>query len=51
MALLSMAVSLICNMALGFRRDQLVAANIRVMAEVSQPGTNNDPGTKRQLFP
>src|SRR3990172_6735589 len=29
--LLSLAIALICNMALGYRRDQLVACNIRVL--------------------
>jgi hypothetical protein len=40
MVLLSMAVSLICNMALGFRRDQLMAANIRVITNVMDPNSN-----------
>ncbi|RBP52904.1 hypothetical protein [Arenicella xantha] len=33
-ALLSLSIALISNMALGFRRDQLVACNIRVKAGV-----------------
>lgn len=41
MFLLSMAISLICNMALGFRRDQLMAANIRVITGVMDPKSND----------
>lgn len=32
--LLTLGIALICNMALGFRRDQMVAANIRMLAGV-----------------
>lgn len=41
MCLLSMASALICNMALGFRRDQLMAVNIRMIANVMRK-TNED---------
>jgi len=40
--LLSIATALISNMALGFRRDQLMAANIRIMSGVMTLGNNNN---------
>ena len=42
MILLSMAISLICNMALGFRRDQLMAVNMRVITGVMDPKSNDN---------
>lgn len=40
--LLSMAAALICAMAYGFRRDQLVSVNIRMMAKVMNTGYRHD---------
>lgn len=42
MALLSIAIALISNMALGFRRDQLMAANIRLRSGVMTRGSNDN---------
>jgi hypothetical protein len=38
--LLTLGAALICNMALGFRRDQMVAANIRILAGVMKQKDN-----------
>lgn len=40
--LLSMAIALIANMSLGFRRDQLMAANIRVKSGVMTLESNDN---------
>jgi len=40
--LLSLSIALISNMALGFRRDQLVACNIRVMTNTMTINTNDN---------
>jgi hypothetical protein len=54
--LLSFGVALISNMALGFRRDQMVAANIRVLSLVmKQPTSSPDKvtgtGDVQDFFP
>jgi len=50
MGLLSVAIAMILNIALGFRRDQLVASNIRVMTGV-MPKSKSDENTKEFFFP
>lgn len=42
--LLTLSIALISNMALGFRRDQLVACNIRVKSGAMCVNTDNDNG-------
>ena len=40
--LLTIAIALLSNMALGFRRDQLMAANIRIKSNVMTPENNDN---------